>query len=218
MNEEDADRAVGRLLREHATRHRAGDALQSAVRTEIALEAAGQRRQAAPPVARRWHWPAWGLAAAGFACGVLATAITLHLLPPADGTRALEQELASSHVRALMVAHLTDVASSDQHTVKPWFQGKLDYSPPVKDLAGDGYPLIGGRLDYVAARPVAALVYRRHGHLINLFVWPADGQAAPALHSHQGYQLAHWRKAGMQFWAVSDLNGEELLALARLIP
>lgn len=218
MNEEDADRAVGRLLREHATRHRAGDALQSAVRTEIALEAAGQRRQATPPVDRRWRWPAWGLAAAGFACGVLASMLALQLLPPADGNRALEQELASSHVRALMVAHLTDVASSDQHTVKPWFQGKLDYSPPVKDLANDGYPLIGGRLDYVAGRPVAALIYRRHGHLINLFVWPADGQTAPTLHSHQGYQLAHWRNAGMQFWAVSDLNGEELQTLARLIP
>jgi anti-sigma factor RsiW len=118
-----------------------------------------------------------------------------------------------------MVTHLTDVPSSDQHTVKPWFDGKLDFAPPVKDLRDSGYPLVGGRLDYVSSRPVAALVYSRQKHLINLFVWPAStGAASPSATVQNGYHLIHWANRGMTFWAVSDLNEKELLDFASLWP
>ncbi|HWD21423.1 MAG TPA: hypothetical protein VHB20_19310 [Verrucomicrobiae bacterium] len=129
----------------------------------------------------------------------------------------LARELVSGHVRSLQAGHELDVASTDQHTVKPWFEGKLDFAPPVKDLAAQGYPLMGGRLDYLTDRPVAALVFQRHKHVINLFVWPGDARdsapaAGPAFH---GYNLAHWAAGGMTFWAVSDLNEKELMDFAR---
>ena len=113
--------------------------------------------------------------------------------------------------------HLTDVASTDQHNVKPWFDGRLDYSPPVYDLAPNGFPLIGGRVDYVGSRAVAALVYQRRKHLINLFVWPSERTDEHAREiTRQGYHMLHWTRAGMTYWAVSDLNGDELREFARL--
>jgi anti-sigma factor RsiW len=118
-----------------------------------------------------------------------------------------------------MASHLMDVASTDQHTVKPWFNGKLDFSPPVTDLAASGYPLIGGRLDYLRGRAVAALVYQRRKHFINVFTWPdegvADSEASPR--THQGYHVVHETHGGMAYWIVSDLNPEELSAFARML-
>jgi len=219
MNEEDADRAVGRLLREHATRHRAGDALQSAVRTEIALEAAGQRRQATPPAGRRWRWPAWGLAAAGFACGVLASAVTLHLLSPADGTRALEQELASSHVRALMVAHLTDVASSDQHTVKPWFQGKLPFSFNLPEPLPDDTKLEGANLTYLRNQPAALLLFSIGKHRVSVFISQrtSTGISAGFSAEHAGFHVAGFSTDDLQAVAVSDVDPARLSNLVATI-
>jgi mycothiol system anti-sigma-R factor len=131
----------------------------------------------------------------------------------------LAEEVVSSHIRSLMPDHLTDVASSDQHTVKPWFDGRLDFSPSVVDLARQGFPLVGGRLDYLGGRPVAALVYRRRKHFIN---WPRDASvgnaASPAeVPARQGYNVFHWTKSGMVYWAVSDLNAQELEAFAELL-
>src|SRR5262245_56226214 len=213
MND-DTDRRLSELIRAHATRFRASPALQSAVRTEVTLQSAAARPQAST---FRWRWPAWAFAGAGFACGLLlSTAVVLFSGWRASGNE-LEAELVGSHVRALMVSHLTDVASSDQHTVKPWFQGRLNYSPPVKDLAQDGFPLVGGRLDYVSGRPVAALVYRRNGHMINLFVWPDTGARGNDASERRGYNLIRWNKDGMAYSAVSDLNSNELRAFAELM-
>jgi anti-sigma factor RsiW len=139
-----------------------------------------------------------------------------------DGTDSLAQEVLASHVRASMSDHLIDVQSSDQRTLNPWFLGKLDFSPPVTDLTSLGFPLQGGRLDYIAGRPVAALIYERAHHTINLFAWPADGVASLSARSVRGFYVGHWARGGMAFWAVSDLNESELAtfceALQQLAP
>lgn len=167
-------------------------------------------RFGSPPVylARRAALPLAMAAAAGLALVVL-------LPQRAD----LGEEVAAGHVRSMMAMHLTDVASSDHHTVKPWFAGRLDFSPPVYDLANEGFPLAGGRVDYLNGRPVAAIVYRHGAHVINLFVWPAQRSDELPIGAmvRDGYNVRHWTRQGMTCWAVSDLNGDELAQFERLI-
>jgi anti-sigma factor RsiW len=132
----------------------------------------------------------------------------------------LAQEIVSNHVRSLQLdSHLADVISSNQHTVKPWFDGKLDFAPPVKDFTTQGFPLLGGRLDYVNNHAVAALVYQREKHYINLYIWPAEksGTTSEVSIKRQGYNLLCWTTSGMTCWAISDLNTVELHEFARLV-
>jgi anti-sigma factor (TIGR02949 family) len=186
--------------------HRAPEHLRRAI--EDALPSGVARRTEAAPWWRRL-FSDWRLGAGTS----LALAASLALLIVTTGNNdGLQQELIAGHIRSLQASHLTDVATSDQHTVKPWFNGKLDVSPPVVDLADGGFPLAGGRLDYIDGRAVAVLVYRRHLHVINLFVWsdPGAADAPPRESSHRGYNLIHWTRGEISFWAVSELNLGEL--------
>jgi anti-sigma factor RsiW len=159
----------------------------------------------------------WAVAATvavmiGAAYGVGAYRASPAVMPTAEA-------VVTAHVRSLQLGHLTDVASTDQHTVKPWFTGKLDFSPTVPRLESEGFPLLGGRLDYVANRPVAALVYQRRAHIINVLTYPSEsGEAvAPHLETRRGYQIASWRAGGMAYWVVSDLNADELRTFCSLM-
>ena len=156
-----------------------------------------------------WNWLA--LAAAIVLAAIIGATLLPQLRKPGVD-QFLATQLIASHVRSLMADHLTDVASSDQHTVKPWLDAKLDFAPPVVDLSSEGFPLIGGRLDYLDKRPVAALVYGRRKHFINVFVWPAalDEPKAPKTITREGYQLLHWADSDFNYWAVSDVNVNDL--------
>lgn len=168
---------------------------------------------------RRWKWslPSYAFALAGAL--LLFVTVLITRSTTASTSDLLAQEVLSSHVRSLMVAHLFDVRSTDKHTVKPWFNGRLDYAPVVEDLTTQGFPLIGGRLDYLDDRPVAALIYQRQKHIINLYLWPSAKEADSAMRpvSLRGYYLWHWAKSGMVYWVVSDLNSSELRDFALLI-
>jgi anti-sigma factor RsiW len=141
---------------------------------------------------------------------VLAASLFL-VFGPLQIRSSLEDEIVASHIRSTLVNHLTDVQTSDRHTVKPWFNGKIDFAPPVADLAAQGFPLVGGRVDYVGGRVVAALVYRRHGHVINLFVWPSSGPVARST-ARDGYTLESWTSNGLTFVAVSDTGADDMNA------
>ncbi|HEV7556333.1 MAG TPA: hypothetical protein VGO00_12790, partial [Kofleriaceae bacterium] len=172
---------------------------------------------ASVPARRAWQWPL----AIGALAGVFAVVSTVGLyvaLPSADERTG--DEIVSSHVRSLLADHAVDIASSDQHTVKPWFNGKLDFSPPVRDLAAEGFPLVGGRLDYVDHRPAAALVYRHAQHTINVFALPAADakrDATPRTGAIRGFHTVRWTQDGMAFWAVSDVDAAELGRLVALL-
>lgn len=203
-------------LRGPGVRAAAPDRLAARLDAAIAAAAA----PTAPPVRPESRWrrldrALWGAGGAGLAlaaCAVLAIAIV-----PAMRTQQLEQELVAGHVRSQQAGHLIDVVTSDQHVVKPWFGGKIDFSPPVVDLADQGFPIVGGRLDYIGKRTVAAIVYRRGRHVINLFVWPGSGDGPAQAKPGDGYTLLHWTRGGMTFWAVSDVNDHDLQTFRGLL-
>ena len=169
-----------------------------AMAADAGAKAAPRRLRAAAP---------WALSG-GFA----SLAATLAVMLSLPNTAVLENQLIASHVRSTMEQHLVDVETSDRHTVKPWFNGRVDFAPPVVDLKDEGFPLVGGRMDYVDSKTVAAIVYRRNKHVVNLFVWKAKPglSEAWAAKSRDGYSVEHWTQDGLEFWAVSDIESRDL--------
>lgn len=210
MNLDDQD--LSSLIREHATRHAAPDALRAGIRTQVALAEASRSDSplhAQAPRRRRFDF-GWRTASVSFALGLACAFVVLPVVQRMNLNQTLDAELVADHVRALQVGTLTEVASTDRHTVKPWFQGRLDYAPPVFDLAVEGFPLMGGRIEHVRGNVVAALAYSRNRHVIDVFVWPSTTQQAPVRSVRKGFNVLHWADGSMQYWAVSDLERTEM--------
>jgi anti-sigma factor RsiW len=223
-------RAIGNATPYYKAPSELRERIQSSLRKEITEQSNGSGSipvDARPLIAKEqpqsrsilfgtsWEWLA--LAAAIVFAAIIAGNVLPRLQRPGND-QFLATQLIASHVRSLMANHLTDVASSDQHTVKPWLDAKLDFAPAVVDLSSEGFPLIGGRLDYLDNRAVAALIYQRRKHFINLFVWPAasDEARTPKTITRQGYQLLHWVDSDFNYWAVSDVNEADLQAFKQL--
>jgi mycothiol system anti-sigma-R factor len=195
-------------IRRSAPIYRAPEALRSQIRFALHQEPAGSRAVR--------NAPGWLAYAASLLLAVaLGSGGTLLIIGQRQQD-AVANELIDSHLRSLLGSHLTDVASSDQHTVKPWFAGRTDLSPPAVDLAADGFPLVGGRLDLIAGKPVPALVYRRREHVINVLVLPASRGDLGVNLTRRGYSLRHWDEGDLGFWAVSDAAGSELAEFERV--
>jgi len=213
MRDEPDFAELSALLKAKTSRYAAPSGLRQSIHAAVV-------KFAAPPrTASGWRERIWLKLGVAFACGVVASVLATQLYSVRGREAQVGDEVVAAHVRSLQVAHLEDVASTDQHTVKPWFAGKLDFSPPVNDLSRQGFPLAGGRLDYIDRHFAAALVYRRNGHAINVFVWPARSEdEAKSLNTRlEGFNLIAWRDAGMQFCVVSDLNADELQQFSRLL-
>jgi len=196
-----------RLVSENAMRYTAPDVLKARVRSAVA-------RIGSPPVAagtgNRFRW--WREVAAGLAIAIASSGITFAAANRSAARNSAADELLASHVRSLMPGHLTDVPSTEHHTIKPWFNGRVDLSPAVPNLDKAGFPLVGGRADYVLGRVVPVVVYGRRQHMINVYAWPssAAGGAPPNDLSRNGYHFITWRSGGIEYWAASDLNAAEL--------
>jgi anti-sigma factor RsiW len=213
----EARKAVGALLANPQISFEAPDSLLGKIQTALPVTRSEPKARTGRSLFIPWLSVPLALAAT---IAVLLGLFFLNRGGMFDGSRtnALAQEAISSHVRSLLAAHLLDVPSTDQHTVKPWFDGKLKFSPPVRDLTEHGFRLTGGRLDYFHGREVAALVYQRRLHVINLFIWPSESgrNIAPENFTKDGYNVSHWDHDGFVFWAVSDVNAEDLSAFAEL--
>ncbi|HMK14171.1 MAG TPA: anti-sigma factor [Burkholderiales bacterium] len=208
----DRENITQSLIRERASHYVAPQWLEARIRAALPK----QRKKAVVFGQPSLGW--LGFAASMAFAVVITWGVALHF-NAASEDELLTEEIVSGHVRSLMANHLADIDSSDKHTVKPWFNGKLDFSPEVHDLTTQDFPLVGGRLDYINDRPVAALVYKHRKHYINLFIWPEESRAKSLVRTKtkQGYNLIHWKNSGMVFWAVSDLQENELMQFVSLL-
>ena len=221
-------RQLRSAVRGHASYHAAPEALRARLAQLAAVEAGAARPAEAGtvrPAARRhapgraaaeavWRWLAWRPLAASFGfAAVLAVALNMALMQSVKDDRLVD-DVVASHVRATLGQHLVDVASSDHHTVKPFLSARLGFSPPVNELQLPGCVFLGGRVDYLDGRPVAALVYKFGEHIVNAFIWPASGRdRAPAFQMERGFRIARWSHDDMEHWVISDVNGEEFRRL-----
>lgn len=220
------DSELSARIRRHATRHAAPDGLRANILAQVALDQAGRATRRAPRKegARRVWWPFsrdglalnWRPTAMGFALGLACAVIVLPVAQRLNLNGGMDAELVTDHVRALRTGPLTQVVSTDRHTVKPWFQGRIDYAPPVFDFVAEGFPLRGGRIEHVRGNVVATLAYSRDLHQIDLFVWPSDARTSPVRSVNRGFNVLHWADGSMQYWAVSDVEAAELERLAQL--
>ena len=234
------DSALGPINRWRVQRHLAGcdactdrleelRAMQAAIRTKLTYHrappglaariGAALPREMAPSVSRPWfRLPAFAVGGGGFAGALAGVALTV-LVMSGQQQGEVTRDVIGSHIRSLQAEHLTDVLTSDQHTVKPWLSARLDVSPPVKELKDQGFPLVGGREDYVDGHPTAVVVYRHAKHVINLFAWASPGKADEAFadESRQGFNVVTWRQGGISYYAVSDVEADQLAEFARLV-
>ena len=215
----ESEREVRALLRRSSLAYAAPAVLRDRIRSSLRASSVAIEVQGVGikwPSLRAWQWA--GAVAVLTLFSLSGWQLTARLRAPASD-RQIAAEVLSSHVRSLEADHLMDVVSTDQHTVKPWFDAKLDFSPPVEDLASDGFPLVGGRLDYLDGREVAALIYQRRNHFINVFVWPTPTgpDSTQSIESRQGYNIVRWSSDGFQCWAVSDIAASDLAGFVRLL-
>jgi anti-sigma factor RsiW len=210
LAELEAVQTMRTALRTNLPVHRAPPALGMRIVSALPREA--------PPVVRRQP-VRFGYAGAAMAGGLAGVALTLMVTGLTPRPDPLVADVIGDHVRSMMEEHLTDVPTSDQHTVKPWFSARLDLSPVVKDFAAEGYPLVGGRLDYVDGHRAAAIVYRRDKHVINLFAFVSDerSDAAPSGETRDGFNVVRWRMGGLTYVAVSDVEAAQLMGFVRLV-
>ena len=231
------DHALGPITRLRLNRHVAGcgactakleelRAMQAAIRTKLAYHrappglaariGAALPREEPPRVMRPWfRMPAFGFAGTGLAGALAGVALTLFLM---GGQTDPTTGVIDSHIRSMQADHLTDVATSDQHTVKPWLSAHVDVSPPVPELKDRGFPLVGGRMDYVDGHPAAVVVYRRAKHVINLFAWASSGKDEGFRdETRQGFNVVTWRHGGIRYYAVSDVEADQLAEFAKLV-
>src|SRR5690349_15730199 len=206
--------ATSRRIGETFVKHQAPDVLKARIRSALSQPDAFEREETATVAkngTRRLAWGGLGIAVAS----VLLTFAVVRQMTPA---RSLTDDVVTSHIRSLMPGHLTDVVSTNQHLVKPWFNGRVDVSPPVPNLDSLGFPLVGGRTDYVRGRAVPVVVYARRQHMINVYAWPvaAGASSVPRLSVRNGYHFLEWRASGLEYWVVSDLNTAELQGFVSL--
>jgi anti-sigma factor RsiW len=206
---EKAIRELRSALTSDATAYRAPAHLRKNVRAALRREAKSSRQTLSP----------WLMFATGAAFAAVILGFALFQTTRATRTKAIVDQVVANHVRSLLAVQLVDVVSSDQHTVKPWFDGKIDFAPEVRDLSTNGFPLVGGRLDYLDGKTVAALVYQRNKHPINLFITPepTSRSTSPTVITRRGYNVFSWTNNGMKCWAVSDLNAAELREFTELV-
>ena len=208
----DCDAEYQRLtaMREAVAAPAVAHAAPARLRANIeAMLAAGDPAASAAERPRARQFAPWAASGVG---ALLAASLAAFLIVPQVTEASVEKQLVASHVRSLLANHLTDVATSDQHVVRPWFNGKVDIAPPVPELADQGFPLVGGRLDYIQGRVTPAIVYKRRLHTVNLFVWPAEGRLINETRTarRDGYSLVEWTQGGLRFAAVSDIDAGDL--------
>jgi len=210
-------KVVQTLLGNPQVRFEAPDSLSGKIQSILPAASSGTKPQTRAGSAVPWFSVPLAMAAAITILLGLVFLFQNGILNRSLGNR-LETEVISSHIRSLLATHLLDIPSTDQHTVKPWFAGKLKFSPPVQDFADNGFRLIGGRLDFINGREVAAVVYQRNKHVINLFIWPSESSRTTATQgfARDGYNVLDWARGGFEFWLVSDVNAKDLRDLADL--